>query len=343
MKKHLLNVLTATILFLMPNVNFGNSILPPNLGAASSFAYFTADGAFAVTGALTIVTGDVGNDVGAFSAFPPGTLIGNKHHADFVTAQAKIDLLAAFGYMSTIACGQEIGTALGGGTILTPNVYCHLGGAATLNGDLILDGQNDPDALFIFRIGGAFATDFNSHILLTNSASLCNVYWQINGEFDLHGTSVFMGTVIANGGIHITETATLLGRGLSVAGAIDLTNNTVTVAPCLPGGCTIPTLSEWGLIILALMMLAAGMVYIRRRQYSFAMAGSTDVPQEKQSQFNRRSYFIILAVLLGIAMLVFAVEIIFSIAVPVRDIAGALVSSVILAYIIHLLNAFRKE
>jgi vacuolar-type H+-ATPase subunit I/STV1 len=85
------------------------------------------------------------------------------------------------------------------------------------------------------------------------------------------------------------------------------------------------------------------MVYIRRKQYSFAMAGSTDVPQEKQSQFNRRSYFIILAVLLGIAMLVFAVEIIFSIAVPVRDIAGALVSSVILAYIIHLLNAFRKE
>jgi len=40
---------------------------------------------------------------------------------------------------------------------------------------------------------------------------------------------------------------------------------------------------------------------------------------------------------------VFAVEIIFSIAVPVRDIAGALVSSAILAYILQLVNAFRKE
>ena len=110
-----------------------------------------------------------------------------------------------------------------------------------------------------------------------------------------------------------------------------------------PAPPCIPTLSEWGLIILALLMVAAGMVYIRKRQYSFAMAGSADVSEGRKNLFNRRSYFIILAGLLGIAMVVFAVEIIFSIAVPVRDIAGALVSSVILAYILQLVNAFRKE
>jgi hypothetical protein len=108
-------------------------------------------------------------------------------------------------------------------------------------------------------------------------------------------------------------------------------------------GCSIPTLSEWGLIILALLFLAAEMVYLRRRQYSFATAGGADVTENRKSLFNRRSYFIILAALLGIAMVVFTVEILFSIAVPVRDIVGALVSSVILAYVIHLLNAFRKE
>ena len=107
-------------------------------------------------------------------------------------------------------------------------------------------------------------------------------------------------------------------------------------------GC-IPTLSQWGLIILALLFLAAEMVYIRRRQYSFAIAGGADVTGNRKSLFNSRSYFIILAVLLGISMLVFAVELILSISIPARDIAGALVSSVILAYILHLVNAFRKK
>jgi hypothetical protein len=107
--------------------------------------------------------------------------------------------------------------------------------------------------------------------------------------------------------------------------------------------CVIPTLSEWGLIILALLMVAAGMVYIRKRQYSVAMAGGADVSNERKSLFNRRSYFIILAVLLSIALVVFALEIVFSIAVPVRDIAGSIVSSAILAYILQLLIPFRKE
>jgi vacuolar-type H+-ATPase subunit I/STV1 len=90
-------------------------------------------------------------------------------------------------------------------------------------------------------------------------------------------------------------------------------------------------------------MVAAGMVYIRKRQYSFAMTGDADVMENRKSLFNRRSYFIILSVLLGIAMVVFAIEIIFSIAVPVRDIVGALISSAILAYILQLVNAFRNE
>lgn len=107
--------------------------------------------------------------------------------------------------------------------------------------------------------------------------------------------------------------------------------------------CSIPTLSEWGLIILALLFLAAEMVYIRRRQYSFAVIGDANLTEKNKSLFNSRSYFMILAVLLGIAMLVFTAEIILSISIPVQDIVGALVSSAILAYILQLVNAFRKE
>jgi hypothetical protein len=264
MKTQLLNALAAAILLLMPIVTFGNGVVqPPILGATSSFALFTAAGAFNVTGASTVVTGDVGNYTGAFNGFPPGTLNGVKHVGDPLSAQAAADVANAYAYLSGLTCGASIGTTLGGGQILTPNIYCQ-GAATTLDGNLILDAQGNPDALFIFQIGGAFATTSTSNVSLINSASLCNVYWQINGEFDVHGTSVFRGTVIANGAIHLTETASLLGRGLSTAGAISLENNIVTqnCSPSVP----IPTLSQWGLIICGILLLGAGTIYILRKK-----------------------------------------------------------------------------
>jgi hypothetical protein len=226
MKSKLLTVFIAGILFIMPTINFGQA---PDLGAASSFALFTAAGAFSTeVGDVSTVTGDVGTNVGAFYGFPPGTLIGQKHVADAISAQAAPDVLAAYGFMEGITCGIYLSGTLGNGTILTPNVYCK-GDASTLNGTLILDGQGDPDALFIFKIGGAFATSTNTTISLINSASLCNVYWQINGAFTLGEGSVFRGTVLANGAIHLLQGSSLLGSGLSTAGAIDLHNNVVTL------------------------------------------------------------------------------------------------------------------
>jgi len=226
MKTLLLNTLTAVILFLTPNVNFGQSV--PNLGVASTFALFTAVGAFDNIGAATFVTGDVGTNVGAFNAFPPGTVVGAIHVADAVSAQAATDVNNAYMYLDGLTCGAAIGTTLGSGQILTPNIYC-LGAASTLNGDLILNGQGDPNALFIFQIDGAFSTSTFSNVILIGSASLCNVWWQINGAFSLGDSSVFRGTIVANGAISLLEGSSLLGRGLSRAGAIDLHNNVVTI------------------------------------------------------------------------------------------------------------------
>jgi hypothetical protein len=135
-------------------------------------------------------------------------------------------VLAAYDYLSTLG-GTVLGVTLGSGQHLTHGVY-NTGAASTLNGTLTLDGEGDANALFIIRIGGALATGTNSNVVLTNSASLCNVYWQINGQFDLGDGSVFRGTLIASGAIHLLEGSTLLGRGLSTAGAIELHNNVVT-------------------------------------------------------------------------------------------------------------------
>jgi len=208
----------------MPNLIFGQV---PNLGVASSFAVFTANGAFSNIGA-TIVTGDIGTNVGAFSGFPPGIVIGQIHVADPVSAQAATDVDVAYNFMGGITCGIVIGTTLGSNQVLTPDIYC-IGGASMLTGDLILDAEGDPNALFIFKINGALSTSTFSNVILLNSASLCNVYWQINGAFSLGDSSVFRGTILANGAISLLEGSSLLGRGLSRSGAIDLHNNIVTI------------------------------------------------------------------------------------------------------------------
>ncbi len=104
MKKLSLTIVLAYLLSL-PCLLFAQA---PNLGSASGFVLFTGAGAFNVAGASTVVTGDVGTNVGAYNAFPPGILIGQSHVADAVTANAASDVLLAYGSMSTITCGLVI-------------------------------------------------------------------------------------------------------------------------------------------------------------------------------------------------------------------------------------------
>jgi len=232
-----LNSLITVALFLMPNANFAQA---PDLGNATNFAAFTAAGAFNSLG-TTMITGDIGTDVGAFSGFPPGVVLGAIHVADGVSALAAQDVEDAYNEVAGLTCGAVVGVTLGNGQTLTPNIYC-TGAASTLNGNLILDGQGDPDALFIFQIDGAFATSTFSSVTLIGGASLCNVYWQINGEFDLGDFSVFRGTVLVNGAINLLEGSSVIGRVLSRQGAISLFSNTITIG--LPAVAAVITASS---------------------------------------------------------------------------------------------------
>jgi len=209
----------------MPGLSFAQA---PALGSTSGFALFTSDGAFSNVGNATVVTGNVGNHVGQFTAFTPGTLIGQKHVADEVSTIAAIDVATAYSDLFSLTCGEVIDTLLGTNQVLYPKVYC-IGKASTLKGDLILDAQGDQNAVFVFKINGALSTATFSNVVLRNSASLNNVYWQIGGAFSLGDSSVFRGTIIADGALNLLEGSILLGRGLSKAGAISLHNNVVTL------------------------------------------------------------------------------------------------------------------
>jgi hypothetical protein len=211
-------------LLFYPKINFGQT---PPLGAASSFAIFTKTGVISNIGP-TNITGDLGTDAGAVTGFPPGNIVGQVNITNSISSQAAIDVDAAYNYLIGVTCGLVIGTAMGTNQTLTPNVYC-LGAASTITGDLILDGLGDPNAIFIIKINGALTTSVFSNVILTNSANVCNVYWQVNGLFSLGDHSNFKGTVIADGAINLLDSSSLDGRGLSRAGAISLSNNTITL------------------------------------------------------------------------------------------------------------------
>jgi hypothetical protein len=223
MKTRLLGALLAVFLFLMPNLSFGQS---PPLGATASFALFTATGALNNTGA-SMVTGDIGSNSDPITGFPdPGTVVGVSHSANPTTVQAATDVAVLYGYLAAVTCGQVHAVLLGNET-LNPNVYC-LGGASTLDGVLTLDGLGNSDAMFIFKIDGALSTTAYASVVLINGASLCNVYWQINGKLELGNNTVFRGNVVTNGAISFLDASSLYGRGLSQGGAITLQNNIVT-------------------------------------------------------------------------------------------------------------------
>ena len=225
MNTKLLLLFSAISLCVMPGLSFAQA---PALGSTSGFALFTSDGAFSNVGNATVVTGNVGNHVGQFTAFTPGTLIGQKHVADEVSTIAAIDVATAYSDLFSLTCGEVIDTLLGTNQVLYPKVYC-IGKASTLKGDLILDAQGEQNAVFVFKINGALSTATFSNVVLRNSALLNNVYWQIGGAFSLGDSSVFRGTIIADGALNLLEGSILLGRGLSKAGAISLHNNVVTL------------------------------------------------------------------------------------------------------------------
>ena len=191
MKTQLLFLLSAAALVFAPQAGFGQNT-PPPLGAAANFALFTAVGAIDNNGP-TVVNGDIGTNAGAFNGFPPGVVNGSIHVADTRSTQAATAVQTAYGHMSGLVYDNTL--AVYGGTppvTLTPGSYT-VGGASTLAGTLILDGNNDPNAKFYLRVTGALTTAQNSVVVTQNGATASNVYWQIGGLTTLGQNSAMQG------------------------------------------------------------------------------------------------------------------------------------------------------
>ncbi|MFI9411372.1 ice-binding family protein, partial [Nocardia gamkensis] len=205
-----------------------SGLAPVNLGTAASFAVL---GASTVTNAgATAITGNLGVSPGtAVTGFPPGTVTGGAIHAgDLVAAQAHTDLQAAYLDAAGRTPTAFVVADLAGQT-LTSGVYKATGGIG-LNGTVTLDGQGNPNAVFIFQAGTTLITGANSVVNLINGATAHNVFWQVGSSATLGANTNFAGNILTFTSDTVSAGTTVSGSVLALNGAVTLDTNTITVA-----------------------------------------------------------------------------------------------------------------
>jgi hypothetical protein len=232
MKNKLLYIATAVGLLSFPTKN---SAQAPNLGTAANFVLFSSVGAVTNSG-ISHVTGNVGTNSGSSTGF--GNVDGQMLDGGTGSASAATDLLKAYNKLDSTTANFFPSSTLGGDTLIA-GVYS-IPSAAVLDKILVLNAKGNANAVFIFKIKGAFSTNTNSKIKLINKALACNVFWKIEGLVSMSAGTTMRGTVIANNAaINMNAGDTLEGRALSTNGAV----TTDGVLAYLPLGCGSPVLT----------------------------------------------------------------------------------------------------
>jgi hypothetical protein len=220
------------------------------LGASSALAapIFSSDlASFAVLGATGVTNVPVSTIGGNLGSAPNGSIGGGyvftsgSFQANTATAQqAQLDLDAAFVALSALGVGTTIDNGdldawqSSHGGFLAPGVYS-LGAAATnLTGNLILNGGNDSNAVWVFQVASTLITSTTSNVSVTNVGSGENVglYWNVGTAATLNGAT-FEGNVLANTLISSDGNLTIsCGRLLSATSQVTLIQDRVSITGC---------------------------------------------------------------------------------------------------------------
>ena len=210
----------------------------PTLGTATSFGVLA--GSTATNIGPTMIVGDLGVNPGdEITGFPPGVVIdGTTHAGDAVAMQAQLDVTAAYNNLAGQACDADLTSQDLAGLTLTPGVYCFTT-SAQLSGALTLDGQGDPSAVFVFKIGSTLTTASSASVLTINGAAGCNVFWQVGSSATLGTNTAFVGNLLALASVTLNTSASLFGRALAQTGAVTMDSNNISTL------CTLASPSQY--------------------------------------------------------------------------------------------------
>jgi hypothetical protein len=212
---------------------------PVSLGAAAPFSVLA--GTTVTNTGPSVISQDLGVSPGTallgIAPSGPGKVEGTVHAGDAVAAQAKVALTKAYNDAAGRTPSNTITGDIGGQT-LTPGVY-KSASALEITGTLTLDGQGDPNAVFIFQIGSGITTASASVVNLINDAQACNVFFQVGSSATLGTGSTFRGDILASTSIVAGTDARIFGRALARDTAVTLDTNAISTATCAADALTI--------------------------------------------------------------------------------------------------------
>jgi len=216
------------------------------LGEAAEFGILAGVGVSNNAGFSEIRNLSVGISPGvrtSITGFPPAIVVNGAIYAsdDLLPAgigarllQAKEDLKNAYLSLEG-ASAPAPATVAGdqGGKTLAPGIYKSTSTLLIQAGDLTLDAQGDPTAVFIFQIASDFTTvgGAGGNIILTGGAQAKNIYWQTGSSATLGDNTSFKGNILALTSITMNSGATAVGRMLARNGAVVMTNTNIIERP----------------------------------------------------------------------------------------------------------------
>jgi hypothetical protein len=206
---------------------FGDPVV--NLNTASSFGLL--GGTISNTG-TSVVQGNVGATT-TVTGFPPGTATGTVYSfpTNPTVTQAYTDFEGAFTAAQSLLSTATYGDLTTPTTFLGNNVYTSSSTAiSTTTGiDLTFDAQNNPNAVFVIIVNGAFTVNGALGFTLENGAQANHIFWIVGTDATISvgsapslgstvGSILFDGSILAGG--TFTMSAATGGSGV-LAGTID--------------------------------------------------------------------------------------------------------------------------
>lgn len=211
----------------------GPVLLGPVLGTARTFALL-AGATITNTGIATAIFGDVGVSPGSAEVgLTAGQVTGTIYLGDPVAMKAEQDLTTAYNNLVGRPCEHPMSSVDLGGKTLPPGVYCFGVAAAQMVGDLTLDGQGDPNAVWIFQIASTLTIASSVSTTMINAGNACNVYWQVGSSATINIGAQLKGNVLAQASISLLTGASISpGRALTQTAAVTLDTNAISNAGC---------------------------------------------------------------------------------------------------------------
>jgi len=228
-------------------------------GMTNQGIFTVVNGDIATTGASTLITGFHDSEGNVFTETPlnKGYVTGLIYTATAplgsvageAAAACVLDAQTAYINLSPAALpgGIDVST-FGGGAgelgerVLAPGVYKSAPGTFEISlGDLTLDGQGDPNALWVFQMEssltvGIAGPDGARSVILINGAQTKNVFWQVGSFATINGAGggTMEGTIIASDGVSFSTAGnvvltTLNGRALGLNASVTLVNTIINV------------------------------------------------------------------------------------------------------------------